>query len=153
MNRFRLVRAVVLAYLICPRSADAAPPYAASQPTTDITLSTARLNGMTTPNGSGSLAWFEWGATTAYGQLRGPVAVGTGSGVVRVSAELGNLLAHQIYHSRLVISNATGMTFGANQHFVTFDPHLAPSGAEKSSRRMPVDLGTMDFGRRCPATV
>src|SRR5688572_27123903 len=92
------IRCAALVNLAGILSANAAGPYAFTQPHWAVT---STLNGMAGPNGLPSTAWFEWGATTDYGQTTVPVALGASSGVVKVSAVLSNLAAGQIYHARL----------------------------------------------------
>src|SRR5262249_19327169 len=97
-------------------SANAAGPYAFTQPAWAVT---STLNGMAGPNGLPSTAWFEWGETTAYGQTTAPINAGESTGVVRVSTVLSNLVNGPIYHARLVVSNAVGVAFGADQPLIT----------------------------------
>jgi len=75
---------------------------------------------MATPNGLPATAWFEWGTTTAYGQTTSPREVGDGTGVVRVSAGISNLLGGQVYHGRLAVRTAAGVVLGSDQQFITF---------------------------------
>src|SRR5262245_18771509 len=108
--------ATLSASVACSLSTSGAEPYAFTQLAWAVT---STLNGMAGPNGLPSSAWIEWGATTAYGQATAPVAVGASSGVVKVSAALSNLVTGQIYHARLVVSNAAGLAFGADQPLIT----------------------------------
>src|SRR5215831_16465690 len=82
-----------------------AQPFAATQQPTGITTTNAALNGMATANGLPSLAWFEWWfqvrSFTFYGIPTPPVEVGSGNGVVAVGAGINNLIAGQVYHTRL----------------------------------------------------
>jgi alpha-tubulin suppressor-like RCC1 family protein len=92
-------------------------PFSATQAPTGIRATSAVLNGMATPNGLPSLAWFEWGTNSTHNLVTPAVDVGAGWGVVRVSAGLSNLVAGQIYHSRLVVSNEAGTIRGAARRF------------------------------------
>jgi alpha-tubulin suppressor-like RCC1 family protein len=74
---------------------------------------------MATPNGSATIAWFEWGTNAAYGQTTSPVQVGDGFGVVRVRAPISDLAPRGIYHYRLVSSNALGQVVGADRPLTT----------------------------------
>ncbi len=94
-------------------------PYAATLAAFVVEKSNAILNGMATPNGFKTLAWFEWGTTAEYGRSTGPVAVGTGTSVVHVKAQIEGLIAKQTYHCRLVVSNAAGIAFGHEVLFTT----------------------------------
>jgi alpha-tubulin suppressor-like RCC1 family protein len=100
-------------------SVQAAAPYAASQAATTITAPSATLNGMATPNGANSVAWFEWGTDASFGQLTAATNVGSGGSVVRVSAPISGLTFGEVYSFRLVVSNVAGIVHGAEQRFTT----------------------------------
>jgi hypothetical protein len=86
--------------------ATVASPFANALPAKSVTGTSALLNGFATPNGSNSVAWFEWGASRHYGSTTAPVNVGSGNGVVYVTASIAGLINGQIYHCRLVVSNS-----------------------------------------------
>src|ERR1041384_5720648 len=88
---------------LAPRLLFAAAPFSATQLPGSITLTNAVLAGMATPNGAAAVGWFEWGTTRSYGQVTEPVALGNGTRVVRMTAGISNLTAHQTYHYRLVV--------------------------------------------------
>ncbi len=96
-----------------------APPFAATQTAAPITTTTARLNGMVTPNGFPSIAWFEWNAQGSPRQPTTPMDVGSGSHVVHVTKIITDLSPMQSYRFRLVVSNASGVTAGPEKAFVT----------------------------------
>lgn len=110
---------VLLSCLAVANSTLTAAPFAATQPAFRITKTTATLNGMALPNGEPTLAWFEWGTNTSYGQIAGTTNVGSGTAVVRISAALGDLAPGQVYAFRLVASNASGLKLGTPQMFAT----------------------------------
>jgi alpha-tubulin suppressor-like RCC1 family protein/subtilisin-like proprotein convertase family protein len=95
----------------------AGQPFAHTQPATRVTPTSAQLNGMATPNGSFSFAWFEWGTTTNYGNAVAPLNVGSGSNVVYHTGTISGLSSGTIYHARLVVENVNGRAFGADQMF------------------------------------
>ena len=97
-------------------SANPAGPYAFTQPHWAVT---STLNGIAGPNGLPSRAWFEWGATTNYGQITSPTSLEASTGVKRMSAMVSNLVTGEIYHARLVVSNAAGVAFGMDQPLIT----------------------------------
>src|ERR1051326_2396617 len=76
-----------------------------------------RLNGQANPSGSPTVAWFEWGTDTNYGNLTTKQDVGSGLSVSNVTAVLGGLVAGPTYNYRLVVSNAFGVVSGTNQAF------------------------------------
>jgi len=119
----RLIRSAAAAALLL--RAFAAPaqhsiPYAATQPATEITATSARLNGMATPNGSRSTAWFEWGVDGSYDHSTTPMDVGSGYGVVRVSTAVNGLIPGQLYRFRLLVTNTPRTAYGIEQRFVAF---------------------------------
>ena len=96
-----------------------AQPYAATQAPGPVMETSATLNGMATPNGLPTQAWFEWGTNTSYGQVTSPVDVGEGVNVVRVSVPIVDLVPARIYWCRLVCSNAVGLVYGNDLPLIT----------------------------------
>ncbi|SRR6266542_697970 len=119
MRRNNLLFIAVLECVVLQPRVLAYTPFAATQPSTETTLSSTVLNGMATPNGLETSAWFEWGTSSSYGQQSAPIQVGSGSAVMRVSTAISNLLSRHIYHARLVVSNSAGLARGIDQPFIT----------------------------------
>src|SRR6185436_4452608 len=72
---------------------------------------------------------------TSYGQTTGLMAVEGGTGVVRVSAGLSNLLGGQVYHARLAVRTAAGTVLGPDQRFISFPgERVIAWGANESSQ-------------------
>jgi alpha-tubulin suppressor-like RCC1 family protein len=94
-----------------------ASAFAFTQPAQSVTGTGAQLNGMATPNGPPTTAWFEWGTSAAYGNQTPPVNVGGSYSVVYVTSPITNLVMNQPYHFRLVVSNAIGVVHGFDQLF------------------------------------
>ncbi len=80
-------------------------------------LTSARLNGAVTALGLDTTAWFEWGATTNYGNLTPPVNVGNASTSVVMNAEITGQFQGQTNHFRLVATNPNGRVNGVNASF------------------------------------
>ena len=97
----------------------AAAPTAFTEPATRIDSTKATLHGMANPNGTDSVAWFEWGTNTVYGNQTPAVSVGNGPSVVYVSSQLSGLAGGMYYHARLVVSNLLGTASGRDQVLVT----------------------------------
>jgi hypothetical protein len=93
------------------------PPFSATLPATAVTGTNAQLNGFATPEGSPSVAWFEWGASRYHGSETAPLNVGAGNGVVYVTNSISGLIAGQSYHYCLVVSNALAVVRGADVEF------------------------------------
>ena len=90
-------------------------PFVFTQPAQSVTGSSAQLNGMATPNGSPTTAWFQWGTNTLYGNQTPPVGVGAGYNVVYTTNQISGLMMNVPYHFRLVASNAVGVVYGFDQ--------------------------------------
>jgi subtilisin-like proprotein convertase family protein len=90
-------------------------PFAFTQPAQAVTGSSAQLNGMATPNGLVSVAWFEWGTNTLYGNQTTPVNVGNTFNVAYTKSVITGLVTNVPYHFRLVVSNAFAVVKGFDQ--------------------------------------
>lgn len=91
------------------------PPFAFTQPAQGVTTTSARLNGMATPNGVPSVAWFEWGTDTTYGNQTAPFGVGSSYKVAYTTSTITGLTPNVPYHFRLVVSNAFAVARGFDQ--------------------------------------
>ncbi len=99
-----------------------APAVTAGEPT-GVTKEAATLSGAVDPRGVAvSSCEFQWGLTEEFGNgpynrsvpcTQTPGEIGAGSGSVAVSARLEGLEAGQLYHFRLVVSNADGAGEGS----------------------------------------
>ncbi|HEY2373459.1 MAG TPA: hypothetical protein VGH82_13115 [Gaiellaceae bacterium] len=115
MTRLAAVVAVLAtAALMEVASAAAAAPSATTGPVTSIGPTTATVSGTVNPNGASTTARFEYGTSTAYGSQTQSASVGSGSSGVGVSASLGGLKPGTTYHYRIVATNASGTTNGAD---------------------------------------
>jgi hypothetical protein len=97
------------------------PPIVTTLPASEVvsigTNTVATLNGAVCPNGLGTVAWFDWGTGTNYGQTTAATNVGTGWVTLSVSNTLTGLTAGLSYHCRLVASNSAWLAQGANEVF------------------------------------
>jgi hypothetical protein len=102
-------------------------PAAVTEPASLISQSGATLNGSDTPNSANANAttgWFEWGTTTAYGNVTAAQALGTGAAGVAISQGITGLTPNTTYHFRAVGQNETDTVYGADLSFST--PALPP---------------------------
>ncbi len=90
-------------------------PFAFTEPAQSVTGAGAQLNGMATPNGLPTVAWFEWGTTTNYGNATPMVPVGNSYNVVYTTNVISGLLTNVPYHFRLVVSNLYAVVNGFDQ--------------------------------------
>jgi hypothetical protein len=111
------------------------PPITTTLPANSVvsvgTSASATVNGTVNPNNSETLAWFEWGSTTNYGQSSAVTNVGSGTSDVALGHSLTGLPAGVAYYFRLVASNSLALSFGSNQ---AIGPLLiTPLGANPST--------------------
>ena len=84
----------------------------------NVTNTTATLNGTVTANNLSTTVTFEWGMTTAYGTTApGVPSPVSGTTATAVSANISGLTLGTIYHYRCVGVNGAGTTNGADQQF------------------------------------
>jgi hypothetical protein len=107
-------------------------PTATTRPASGVTTSAARLHGRVDPNGQPTTYYFEFGPTTAYGTRTAVTNAGGGTREFGVGATVNGLAGSTTYHFRLVATNATGTTLGADQQFTTGGPPVAQTGAAQS---------------------
>jgi hypothetical protein len=115
-------------------SGPATPPTVASAAATAVTSTQATLNGSVNPNGSPiSSCRFEWGTTTAYGQIA-PCGASPGAGgePVAVSATITGLSPSTTYHFRLVATSAGGTIEGADEQLLTSAAPSPPTASISS---------------------
>jgi large repetitive protein len=107
----------------------AGPPVVVTNPASNVTNNTAQLNGTVTANNLNTTVSFNWGLTTAYGNVAPgvPVTV-TGNTPTAVLANITGLLFNVVYHYQCVGVNAGGTTLGSDQTFQTgCTPPATPS--------------------------
>jgi alpha-tubulin suppressor-like RCC1 family protein len=75
------------------------------------------LDGLAVANGLATQGWFEWGTNAAFTERTTPADLGDSGSVIRVQAALTNLLPSYGYDFRLVVSNSSGVVYGARQRF------------------------------------
>ncbi|MCF7785644.1 MAG: hypothetical protein K9N47_05945 [Prosthecobacter sp.] len=95
-------------------------PSGVANAATNITATTASLNGTCNPNGLSSTAAFQYGTTTSYGSSAS-VALSPSDGATDqvVSASLSGLAPGATYHYRLYGSNSAGTSSTSDQVFTT----------------------------------
>ncbi len=92
-------------------------PSVSSAPATGVTNTTGTINGSVNPNGAATTAWFEWGATTNYGNQTAPVALGSGILPLTLNSNLTGFTQGITNHYRLVATNSVGTTLGSDIAF------------------------------------
>ncbi|TSA21922.1 hypothetical protein D4R75_05630, partial [bacterium] len=85
---------------------------------TNIGLTTVTLNGTVNPNGVATTAYFEWGADTLSINQTPAQTIGSGTGLVSVSATVAGINPNSRFYYRLVAQNTAGKQKGALLSFV-----------------------------------
>jgi len=94
-------------------------PLVSTLPATGVSATMAALNGTANPNGLPTTAWFQWGATTNYGNLTSMTDLGSGTTTLPLSAPLTGLTPGVTYHFRIAATNDYGPAYGSDQSFTT----------------------------------
>lgn len=85
---------------------------------TELTGTTARLNGLVFSSGDQSNAWFEWGTTPTLGTKTQSTTVGN-LPAVKHSDYISGLTSGQTYYYRVVAQNTYGTVYGTVNSFVS----------------------------------
>ncbi len=96
-----------------------APPGAVTGDATEVTVTSATLNGTVDPNGRSTTWYFEYGTSTSYGSKTTAKSAGSGTTPVAASAPVSGLSRGKLYHFRLVATSDAGTTRGADRTFST----------------------------------
>jgi hypothetical protein len=100
-------------------------PGAVTGTATDVTTTSATLNGTVDPNGRATTWYFQYGTSTSYGSKTPAKSAGSGTSSVNVSIAISGLKPGRVYHYRLVATSDAGTSRGADATFST-------SGAPKA---------------------
>jgi hypothetical protein len=79
----------------------------------------ANLRARVNPRGLATTVHFEYGTTTAYGNVTPEQAIGAGTSTLTVTAAIGDLPSGTRYQYRAVATSAAGVTRGGNRSFTT----------------------------------
>jgi uncharacterized protein (TIGR02145 family) len=117
------------------------PPSCITEQATDLTISSAKLNGMVNPNYFLTTAWFEYGTSTSYGTAAAanPEIV-SGETDSPVSATISELSQGYVYHYRLAGQNSGGTTYGEDQIFTTLKLPSATASAASNIKALSASL-------------
>jgi hypothetical protein len=102
-------------------------PIAATTSASNVTPTTATLNGLINPNGEITTGFFEYGLTTSYGSTV-QIAQNQLNGLdkIPVTAELSGLQPDKMYYYRLTASNPSGVATGEVSSFKTLKENTGP---------------------------
>ena len=109
------------------------PALAATLPASGISFTSAALNGSVTVGPDETVAWFDWGTDTNYGNIAGITIVPGNNGSNNISTTLNGLIGN-FYHYRIVAANDFGIVYGNDQSFaVGFAPTVTTLSAVNSA--------------------
>ena len=94
------------------------PPVVMTNAATNITASSATLNGSLDPHGLTTTVFFQYGTTTNYGSATAMQSQ-TGNTYRNITANINGLTPHTTYHFRMVATNAGGTRMGSDRTFTT----------------------------------
>jgi plastocyanin len=94
------------------------PPVVTTNPATNLTSSSARLNGSLNPHGLTTSVHFQYGTTTSYGHTT-PTQSQTGNTYRNIASNIGGLTTDTTYHFRIVGTNSAGTRVGGDRTFTT----------------------------------
>ena len=115
-----------------------------------ITATTATLNGNVIANWNTTAISFEYGLTTSYGTIvPGTPSSAIGGGSNSVLANITGLTLNTVYHFRIIGTNSSGTSYGADLSFSTGCP--IPSGAGTITGPVNVCLGGTGYIYTVPA--
>ena len=109
------------------------PALTVTGPATEISATGAVLNGSITIGSAETVAWFDWGTDTNYGNITETTRL-PGNGATTPVSEALSGLSGNIYHYRLCASNDFGIVFGNDQQVtVGLAPGTTATRAEVDS--------------------
>ena len=94
------------------------PPVVTTNPATNMTSSSAKLNGSLDPHGLTTSVSFQYGTTTSYGHTTAMQSQ-TGNTFRNIAANISGLSTHATYHFRIMATNNAGTRFGGDRTFTT----------------------------------
>jgi len=95
-------------------------PVATTGAATNVSATSATLNGTVNPNGLSTAVKFQYGTTTSYGnEIAATPSSVSGTNAVSINAQLTGLSSNTTYHYRVVAANSADTTNGADQLFTT----------------------------------
>jgi hypothetical protein len=118
---------VVSAAMLASGTLAAGAPTVATGTTSSITDSRATLAATVNAQGQSTSVAFQYGTTTDYGRQTTLTGIGSDSADRAVTVTLESLTAGTDYHYRVIATNASGTTVGADQTFRTTGTAPAPT--------------------------
>ncbi len=141
----RTILVAAIAFLLFVPGATAAPPTVVTKDASAVSANSAKLHGTVDPNREATAWYFEFGTSTSYGTKTTVKSAGSGSKAVNASTTISGLAPATTYHFRLVASNGSGTTLGADRSVTTDGPPTVVTGAPQNIAPTTVTLtGSVD---------
>jgi phosphodiesterase/alkaline phosphatase D-like protein len=105
--------------LVLVAAASAVAPSAVTGATTSVGARSAVVGGRVDPGGEATSWYVEYGPTASYGARTSARSAGNGTAAVDVTEQLRSLETGVTYHYRIVASNGSGTSRGADASFTT----------------------------------
>jgi hypothetical protein len=113
---------------------------------TSITAGAAVLKGRASnPDLLPASAHFQFGETTVYDSDTAAEEVGSSAANAAVTASISGLAPNTLYHFRLVVTNAAGVAFGADETFTTASSATSPPPGPKAPKISGLELSPSTF--------
>jgi hypothetical protein len=93
-------------------------PVVTTNAATNVTSSSATLNGSLDPHGLTTTVYFQYGTTTSYGHTTS-MQTQTGNTYRNIAANISGLSTHTTYHFRIVATNSAGTRYGSDGTLTT----------------------------------
>ena len=131
------------------------PPIAVTLAASGITPTNATLNASVTPNGAPTAVFFQWGATTNYGNFTAANTLSASFYTAQaVALVISNLLPGTTNHFQAAASNSAGTSYGADLTVVTpSQPPIAVTLAASGVTLTNATLNASVTPNGAPATV
>jgi hypothetical protein len=102
-------------------------PSVVTQAATGLQGDGATLAGTVNPNGAATTVWFEWGTTTALGNVTPQQPIASGTSAVPYSVSISGLTSNNTYYYRVDASNSAGSSTGSSLQFTTLSTLPRPT--------------------------
>ena len=119
-------------------------PTATTNEATELTSSSATLNGVVNPGNLSTTLEFEYGLTQSYGDVLTLLIPIEGEEDTPVQAGVTGLLAGTQYHYRVVATNAQGSVNGQDQMFATLTDGSVPTVVTNSATELTTTSATLN---------
>jgi hypothetical protein len=111
---------VVARFKVVSQGPQISAPIVTTDSATNISQTSATLNGTANPNNGATNTWFEWGENASLGNITPQQPVGAGNTNINFSYPLANLQPNKTYSFRAVAQNSQGIVRGVILTFTTF---------------------------------